>query len=287
MGRAMGRAFGMRSCLIGISLAVLTSAGRGEQAVVRVGVFAGSQPLALPERNSGLLVDLVRAAFAAESVNTAFVFLSPLRVEREFEFGHIDVNTAAKSTAAPMGTGVLSRWPVVSFRNQAITLKAKFPQLASITELGALRVVTFQNASRFLGADFAAMAAANKNYIEVPGSLPTAMLSLDRADVMVAQPDIFRYSVLNDQVPRVKSAVLADFAFHDILGAGNKYWFAFRTEAMRDRFERGIKKIYQNGQVDAIITRYQRDYATSRDFLIELDCRFKKEKPAACADLQR
>ncbi len=275
--------------MIGLALAVLASGGRADPALVRVGVFAGSQPLALPERNSGLLVDLVRAAFAAEAVNTAFVFLSPLRLEREFGDAHIDVNTAAKPTAKPTAgpVSVLSRWPVLSFRNQAITLKAKFPHLTSITEMSTLRVVTFQNASRYLGADFAAMAAANKHYIEVPGSLPTAMLSLDRADVMVAQPDIFRYRVLHDQVPRVKSAVLADFAFHDIIGASNKYWFAFRSEAMRDQFERGIKKIYQNGQADAIVGQYQRDFATSRDFLIELDCRFKKEKPAACADLLR
>lgn len=271
----------MRRCLIGVTLALLATAGRADPAVLRVGVFAGGQPFALPEQKAGLLVDLVRAAFADEALKTEFVFLSPLRLEREFEEAHIDVNTAAK----PGHPGLLSNWPVTTFRNQAITLKAKFPQLTSIAELGKLRVVTFQNARRFLGPEFAAMAAENKNYIEVPASLPTAMLSLDRTDVMVAQADVFRYHVLNEQVARVKPAALADFAFHDIIGAGNKYWFAFRNEEMRARFERGIKRIYQNGQADAIIAQYQRDYATSRDFVIELDCRFKKDKPAACAAL--
>ncbi|MCV2358420.1 transporter substrate-binding domain-containing protein [Paucibacter sp. TC2R-5] len=270
----------MQRYLIGFALclsALNCSAGGSS---VRIGVTSSIQPFTLPVQDSGLLVDLLRAAFAAESVASSFQYMPPLRLVREFELGRIDIYTSAKPNSGQ--PGVLSHWPVTTFGNQAITLKAKFPRLDGIEAMTKLRVVTFQNAKRFLGPEFAAMAAANKDYIEVAGHLPTAMLSLDRADVIVSQPDIFRFWLLHDKARRDKQAVLNDFAFHDLFSAGNKYWFAFRSEALRDQFERGIKEIYQNGQAEAIIDRYAVDYGSSRDFLIELDCRFKKVRPANC-----
>lgn len=270
----------MRSCLIGVVLCVLALISRAGDAPVRIGVGNAIQPFTLPEQNSGLLVELLRAAFAVESMGSNFHFLPPLRMVREFEEGRLDVYTNAKPTAGQ--PGVISHWPVTTFRNQAITLKAKFARLDGIEAMAKLRVVTFQNGKRYLGPEFAAMAASNKDYIELAGHLPTAMLSLDRADVIVSQPDIFRFWLLHDKSARDKAAVLNDFAFHDLFGAGNKYWFAFRTEALRDQFERGIKVIYQNGRAEAIIARYAADYGSSREFLFELDCRFKKVPPPTC-----
>lgn len=115
------------------------------------------------------------------------------------------------------------------FRNQAITSKNKHLKLNSIADLGKLRVVAFQEASLYLDAEFAAMANHNRAYLELL-HMPSRMLSLNRADVIISQPDIFCFNLANESSPTQISQVFESFEYHDILPAVNQYWFGFLDE---------------------------------------------------------
>jgi ABC-type amino acid transport substrate-binding protein len=144
-------------------------------------------------------------------------------------------------------------------------------------------VVAFQGATRYLGAEFAAMAKQNRAYIELP-HMPSRMLSLNRTDVIVSQPDIFRFNLAHESSATQSHQVFESFEYHDILPAENQYWFGFRDEAVRDRFERGIAAIYANGEIDALFRQYQQRYGTSRGMFISLDCQFlTSNRPKTCA----
>lgn len=238
-------------------------------ATLRIGMQSVVAPFVMPGQQTGLLVDVLRAAFATQHIASDFIYLPNVRLEQQLRDGKVDVSAGAKP--GQMQWGYLSHWPVMNFHNMAITLRSHIPALNHIDELKQYRVTAFRNARKFLGPAYN-VATENSNYREA-STMPSAGLLLNRMDVIISQPDIFRYYLIR-QMPEAKER-LDEFAFHDILGPGNLYWFAFRSEAQRDAFERGIAEIYNSGEIDHIIERYRREYGTSRHFLLPLDCRFR------------
>ncbi|MBA5608791.1 transporter substrate-binding domain-containing protein [Duganella sp. FT3S] len=248
---------------------------------VKIGLQSAIAPFVLPDHASGLFVDVLRAAFASQQVTVEFIYLPNAGLDEQFRQGVFDVNTA---TAAQHGQdGYMSRWPVSYFHNMAITMRGKIPMLASVDELKKYRVTAFRNAREVLGPEYAAATSNHSQYREAV-TMPSGALFLDRTDVIISQPDVFRY-YLRQQLPQ-KHNPDAELAFHDVLGHGRFYWLRFRTEAQRNAFERGIAQLYATGEIDRILERYQRDYGVTRDFFITLDCQFRPQlAPQKCKKL--
>ena len=80
-------------------IVLLTSAAStclaGEKAVM-VAVDHATQPFTLPDSDSGLQVEIIRAAFASQSTPVTFVFLSSKRTALAFKSGLVDVLTDDK-----------------------------------------------------------------------------------------------------------------------------------------------------------------------------------------------
>jgi len=247
----------------------------------RVQINQAIQPFALPATDSGLLVDIIRSAFATQKIKSQFVFLPAARSWISYNQNDVDMLTNAKPDENDKV--VYSHWPMLAFRNRVISLKRRNLKLESISDLAKLRIVTFQNAHKFFGPEFADMAAHNKSYTEL-STMPARMLNVDHADVVISQVDIFLYNLLNEN----KTAPMLDlneYAYHDILKTSNQYWFAFRSGLLRDQFERGIEAIYRSGEIDAIFNDYQTRFGTSRELFLPLDCQFlTKNRPKKCAD---
>lgn len=288
MCRASGRAFLQvrgqfrLASLLPVVIAALGLAGslsaRGETAPVRVHINQAIQPFSLPETKSGLQADIIRAAFATQGLKTEFAYLPNARAADEYARKNVDVITTAKPDSDLSMT--LSRWPVFTFHNQVITLREKRVKLNSIAELGALRILAFQNASKVLGPEFAEMAKTNPRYLE-SSKMSSMMLHADRVDAIVSQADVFRFNLLTQAGALNLRPDPAAFEYHDILGSENKYWLGFRSKDLRDAFERGIAAIYRSGEIEKLFAHYQKQFQTSRDMFVELDCRFKTEMPPA------
>ena len=268
------------TCAAALALAAATPLALAAEPRIIVGVNQSNPPFILPESESGLQVDIIRAAFASQSVPVEFKFLPPLRVALAFKTGFIDVVTTAKP-ASDFG-GVYSRWPIMTFHNQAISLSNKHLKLRTVADLSALRVIAFHGASKDLGADFAQMTLHNPNYAELPRT-PSNMLTMNRTDVVIAQPDIFRYNLSSTAALAPDTAVLEQFDYQELFSRDNQYWFGFRNERQRDLFERGLATIYASGEIDKLFSQYQQRYGTSRTMFISLDCQFlQHNRPAAC-----
>lgn len=250
-------------------------------ASVKIGLQSAIAPFVLPDHGSGMLVDVLRAAFASQQVKAEFLYLPNAGFEDQFHQGVFDVNTA--TTPQRPQDGYLSRWPVSYFHNMAITLRGKIPVLSSVDDLKKYRVTAFRNAREVVGPAYAAATAGHTHYREAV-TMPSGALFLDRTDVIISQPDVFRY-YLRQQLPQ-KHDPEAELAFHDVLGHGRFYWMRFRTEAQRATFEHGIAQLYATGEIDRILARYQRDYGVTRDLFITLDCQFRPElAPQKCKKL--
>jgi hypothetical protein len=252
-------------------------------ATLKIGLQSVIAPFVMPGQQSGLLVDILRAAFATQHIATEFIYLPNVRFAQQLREGKVDVSTGAKPEYRIKG--YLSRWPVTNFHNMAITMRSRIPALTHIDELKQYRVTAFGNARKVMGREFDAAMGANPEYREAE-TMPSAGLLLNRTDVMISQRDIFLY-YLSQQLADARNRE-SELAFHDIFGSGNLYWLAFRSEAQRDAFERGMGEIYSSGEIDHIVERYQRDYGTTRDFILPLDCHFRPaQAPKACKGIMK
>jgi len=251
-------------------------------ATVNVGLQSVIAPFVLSDHSSGLLVDVIRAAFASQQIPVEFRYLPNTRFDDLLRAGTLDATTAA--TSQQPQEGYLSHWPVTYFHNMAITLRSRIPTLANVSELKKYRVTAFRHARTLLGADYAAATADHPNYREAI-TMPSGALLLERTDVIISQPDVFQY-YLHQQLTEKRIAE-SELAYHDVLGPGKFYWMRFRTEAQRDAFERGIAQLYATGEFDRILERYQRDYGVTRDFFISLDCQFRPAlAPQKCKSIK-
>ncbi|MYM25302.1 ABC transporter substrate-binding protein [Duganella sp. FT135W] len=240
-------------------------------------------PFVLSDYSSGLLVDVLRAAFASQHMPVEFRYLPNMRFDEQFRQGVLDVTTSSSPQQAQ--EGYLGHWPVTHFQNMAITLRSKIPTMSNLDELKKYRVTAFRSARRVLGPAYVAATENHPHYREAV-TMPSGALFLERTDVIISQPDIFLY-YLRQQLPQ-RPNTDTELAYHDVLGPGRFYWMRFRTEAQRDAFERGVAQLYASGEIDRILTRYQRDYGITRDFFIALDCRFRPQQaPQKCKKLSK
>ncbi|WP_374580877.1 substrate-binding periplasmic protein [Pseudoduganella sp.] len=243
---------------------------------IKFGVQDDIAPFVMPNRNSGLLVEVLRDAMATQGVTADFIYLPKKRAEEALRSGVVDVSTGAKPTT-PL-PGVFSRWPVTSFHNVAITRRAQLPRLDSVADLARYRVSAFYGASDMLGQAYRDAAMRNPRYQE-PKTLQSPLLVLRQVDVMISQKDIFHFYL--DRQSYLRDGDF-DLAYHDIIGKPNEYWFVFRTAEQRDTFERGIAALYKSGDIDRLFERYAKAYGTSREFFHPLDCQFAAVKPKGC-----
>jgi ABC-type amino acid transport substrate-binding protein len=272
----------MRLSAVALAAVAIASSAAEPVAPIKVGLQSVVAPFVLSDNTSGLLVDVIRAAFAAQQIPVEFRYLPNIRFEDQVRQGLLDVTTSANPEQTQ--EGYLTHWPVTRFHNVAITLRSKIPTLSSVDDLKKYRVTAFRSARKVLGPTYAAAMATNPNYREAV-TMPSGALLLGRTDVIISQPDIFQY-YLRQQLPqqRVGEETLA---YHEVLGPGRFYWMRFRTEAQRDAFEHGIAQLYASGEIDRIQERYARDYGLTRGFFIALDCQFRPEQaPQQCKKLK-
>lgn len=264
----------LRAAIMALLLACTAQAA--EPVHMKFGVQDDIAPFVMPDHHSGLLVDVIRDAMATQNIAADFAYLAPARMEGALRSGWIDVTTGAKPYM--LMPGVLSRWPVTSFHNIAITLRKDIPHLDSVTDLGRYRVTAFRGAARMLGGAYQEAVRNNPDYHE-PMVLQSPLLMLGQVDVVISQRDIFHYYLSRQSYLRGGEN---EVAYHDILGPANEYWFVFRNDVQRDAFERGVAALYASGAIDRIFERYQRQFGTSREFLKPLDCQFLTSKPKGC-----
>lgn len=235
-------------CLL---LSLLASAPAAAAEVV-MAVGRSIPPYVIVDEWRGLEYDIVREALAAEGHSLTPRFESYARVVKELEGGLVD----AAMTMRP-DSGVKAHYSntVVTYRNVAITLASRNLTVARAEDLAGKSVLAFQNATLYLGPAFQAMAAANPRYREEARQMvqPT-QLFLGRVDVVVADRFIFGWFAAEPEV-RAKADTGQALRIHPIFAATD-YHVAFRDPALRDSFNRGLRKLRDSGTYDRIIERY-------------------------------
>lgn len=212
---------------------------------LRVALGETKEPYVMAEEQRGVEYELVTAALRLAGYQPQVSFAPNKRAQEWLAAGRVDA-------AIANGGGYLSD-PYITYQNMAITLCSHHLELSSVTDLGRHRVAAFQNARRFLGPDYAAMAAGNPDYVEQsPQIAVNRLLYSGRTDVAVADINIFLQ--FNDELgPGIDAQPsLCPFA----LFPPTPYRLAFRDAAARDRFNKALRLLNRQGFYEALAKRY-------------------------------
>jgi len=228
-------------------LAGLADAGARD---VKVAVGHALPPYIFPETGVGIEIDIVRQALAPGGFEVEPVYLPLARVPHQLAAGKVD---AALTISASSGLeNVHYSDSHVAYRNVAVSLAQSGLRIDSVADLAGKSVIGFQNATAYLGEEFAAVATANRRYSELADQeRQVKMLCLGRAQVIVADVNIYRYYSQNTASVDTTIATV----IHPIFPA-TPYQVAFLDPDLRDRFNRGLAALRESGEYAAIIAKY-------------------------------
>lgn len=136
-----------------------------------------------------------------------------------------------------------------------ITPKGRLRPPVTLAALAGLRVVGFQNASRYLGPAFAAFARDNPRYVEQANQLTQVrMLFGGQADALVMKARIYAWQIRQLQRSQFteKPVPVDSIALFERIA----YRVAFRDPVLRDAFNAGLAKARALGHLARIEAAY-------------------------------
>ncbi|MBC7908450.1 MAG: transporter substrate-binding domain-containing protein [Rhodospirillaceae bacterium] len=209
-------------------------------------------PYVIVDEWRGLEYDIVREALALEGHTMKPRFMAIARVFKELDNGMVDASMTMQPSS---GIKAFYSDSHVTYRNFAITLAKRNFTIKRPEDLAGKSVVAFQKAALTLGPAFKAAVEHNPRYREeVKQMVQPTLLFLDRVDVVVADGSIFGWFA-NDPEVKAKVDTTQAVRFHPIFPP-TAYSVAFRDVAMRDSFNRGLKKLRDSGMYGKIVERY-------------------------------
>ncbi|OZG72629.1 hypothetical protein BTA51_13955 [Hahella sp. CCB-MM4] len=229
-----------------------------------IGISFSIPPYVIAEENSGLELEILRQSFAIKGYTVLPSYLPLARTFMSFEEGSLD---GVLNVKPGMVKGHYSD-VVITFRNQAVSLKDRELSINRLEDLSQISVVAFQKATVILGHGFASAVQYNSDYNEVADqSLQVKQLFRHRTDVIILEKRIFLYfrrwlydranTLGGDYIVKQKD-LLRPVIYHDIFPP-SEYRFAFLSQQVRDDFNEGLQVIRDNGTYDRILKKYEED----------------------------
>jgi len=242
------------------ALAVCCLAAPAQAREVRVGIGFVLPPYVIREHNTGLEVEIIRSALAEAGHTAVFVYLPNLRLPLEMTRGTLDAVAANRSydLAREMGQPAYASGQTVEYHNYAISRLSDGFVIRSVEDLRGKRVLTFQNARKYLGEEFRQVALSLAHYRELADqSLHVGMLYADRTDVVISDKRIFLYWRQRLAISPQSEGVDLDqpLEFHDIFPPSARTVF-FADPALRDDFDRGLTSLREQGYIQVLSDQY-------------------------------
>ncbi|WP_026960481.1 substrate-binding periplasmic protein [Aliagarivorans taiwanensis] len=223
---------------LGAVLAIVLLAAKPALAYQGITLAAsGSIPPYIIEQHNGSQLEVIRDALLAEELLIdELMFVSNLRAMRLLKAKQVDAVINAPSGSPD----IYYSEPVVHYQNVAISLRDSELSINSLQDLRSLKVMAFQNASRYLGPEYAQVLEGQNNYFEVVNQqAQIERLHRQQVDVIVLDREIYHYFAQKLDEQRL---TLHPVTFHELFPASPRV-LGFHSPQLRDRFNRGLKQV--------------------------------------------
>lgn len=212
-------------------------------------------PYVIPETGSGIELDIVREALKKKGYTVKPKYLPFARVKRALEDGEVE---GALTINLNSGIEAFYSDEHLTCENVVVTLKENNFNIRDVTGLTGKSVVAFQDATLYLGKDFASMAKENSRYREIPKQeLQINLLYTNRVDAIVLDKNIFYYHRKHNT--RVDTSKPVDIWY---IFPPTRFRVGFVREKVRDDFNAGLKELCSSGRYDEIVEKYIRKQGT-------------------------
>ena len=215
-------------------------------------------PYVIQENNSGFEVDIIREALAVKGHTLKPIYASFMMISQSLKDNKADGAQRGNAELAEGSGYFYADNQTVSYQDVAITLKKNNLKIDSVNDLKDKKVVAFQGASKFLGADFGTAVANNPNYSETAFELKkTQQLYANGLQVFVGDVNIFKY--YKAKVTGLDTT--QEVVFHKIFSNKDikNNHAVFKEKQIRDDFDAGLKQLKASGKYQEIIKKYVSD----------------------------
>ena len=232
-----------RLTLLGLGF-LLFGCGGLHGAPLQIAIGESKLPYVSAETRSGVEYELVTRTLQDAGYAFDVQHMPSKRAQMQFARGQLD--------AVIVTDGSIVSEPYIAYKNMAITLCDQRITLGKPSDLAPLQTAAFNNASKFLGEDFARIASNPEQYRELsPQKLMNRMLWARRIDVAIADINIFQHD--QQEVDPQSSKTLCPFAIF----APTLYRLEFRDPSVRDRFNQALGQLRANGFYEALAVKYK------------------------------
>ena len=219
-------------------------------------VFSQYTPPYVFENDRGIVVEIVRVALESSGYKVKPIYVPIGRGTKMFAEKQVDGTTIIQESS-----GVKAEYSdnFMQYYNRAFTLKSRNLTVRTIADMKGKSVAAFQNAEKYLGAEFAWAVAGNPDYKEMAQQEAQAqMLLMGRIDVAVMDESILKY-YRQKLIAEGKVDKGQEYIGFDIFKP-TPFKAAFNNANVRDSFNKGIATMRKDGRYDAIYRKYTEQY---------------------------
>lgn len=222
---------------------------------------------------SGVEVEIVRAVLEKAGYQTRFTAYPPARGLALLEAGKIDAMLSLESNKK---IKAYISAPVIYYHNKIITLADRKLQIKTLSDLHPLHVAAFQNASLFLGREYAKTVKTLTQYKEYANqnALPR-LLYHHRVDAVIGDEFVFRAQTHIQNIIPTNGDQLKIFDLFPISPRS----VGFLKDADRKIFDATLKTMQNSGEIEKILQRYRKRYQMPTAFPSTAPTRLHTKSP--------
>ncbi|GGY58841.1 polar amino acid ABC transporter [Bacterioplanes sanyensis] len=233
-----------------LSLLLMAIAASSQAAEVKMSVGLALPPYVIADENRGMELDIVRAALEQKGHTLSVKYVPFMRVKTSLEEGKVDAAMTVNESSGL--SGVHYSDVHMTYQNVAIGLEKNGFNVAGVTDLGRFSIIAFQDATKYLGKEFAAMAKSNSGYKEMARQeAQIKLLFAGRTQLVVMDRNIFTYYRGSETSVDVSAPVSLFEVFPP-----TDYKVAFGSAAIRDDFNAGLAQLKSSGRYQQIMDGY-------------------------------
>jgi len=240
-------ACGVLAAICFLAVDVAPSFSGPKELTVAVGLAL--PPYNIPETDSGIEMDIVREALRNRGYAIKAKYVPFARVRRELMNREVD---GALTINPDSGIEAFYSDEHLVCQNVVVSLKKNDFKINTISDLKEKSVLAFQDATLYLGKEFAAMADQNPKYKEIAKQeIQINLLYTNRVDAIVVDKNIFYHHRKHNDMVDTSQEI-------DIwrIFPPTTFSVAFVDETVKNDFNEGLKQLRESGRYDEIVKKY-------------------------------
>jgi polar amino acid transport system substrate-binding protein len=202
------------------------------------------------EHDRGIQLDLITEIFAIENQAVGFVHVPLARSFSSIDKWHSDGTITLPSTHREKSVFISD--PYVSYQNVVITLTEDKLTIDELDDLSGKHIIAFQTAQKFLGVNYSKAIKKAAGYREMANQMKQIeLLFIKRTQALVVDINILKHFLYNHREPKYSKPYKIHWLFMPRI-----YSAGFKSEAIRDQFNRGLAVIKTNGKYQQVLDKY-------------------------------